>query len=206
MKIIPNPVSSQIEVDKSKFLTYFKHVKTMDEAKAFQNEIRKQHPNANHHCMAVVIDDLHYATDDGEPSNTAGQPMLQTLIGNQINEVCCIVVRYFGGTLLGRGGLIRAYGQSVSSALEIQTFYTYKKIDIKKVTIPYDLMSIIETKTSPKARIIDRQYDDQMIFILEVYDNTLDDELIEMTNNQIKIETQESLNRLVVLTFEFDQV
>lgn len=199
MKIIPHPVSTTIEVDKSKFHTFFKQVHSLDEAKAFQNQLRKEHPNANHHCMAVVVDDLHYASDDGEPSNTAGQPMLQTLLGHKINEVCCIVVRYFGGTLLGRGGLIRAYGQAVSIGLEAQTFYTYQLVHIKKVTIPYDLMSLIETKIDPKAKIIDRQYDAQMIYTLEVYDESIDDELIEMTNNKIKIETLESLNRLVIL-------
>lgn len=199
MKIIPHPVSTTIEVDKSKFHTFFKQVHSLDEAKAFQNQLRKEHPNANHHCMAVVVDDLHYASDDGEPSNTAGQPMLQTLLGHKINEVCCIVVRYFGGTLLGRGGLIRAYGQAVSTGIEAQTFYTYQLVHIKKVTIPYDLMSLIETKIDPKAKIIDRQYDAQMIYTLEVYDESINDELIEMTNNKIKIETLESLNRLVIL-------
>lgn len=199
MKIILDSKLVTTEVQRSKFLTYFKQVHNLDEAKDFQKEIKKLHPDANHACMAVVVDSLHYASDDGEPHGTAGQPMLQTLLGNEINEVCCIVVRYFGGTLLGTGGLIRAYGQAVSAGLAEQTFYTYQLIEIVKVTIPYDLMSIIETKTEPKAKIIEREYSDQMIFTLEVIDNSILPELIEMTNNNIILETQRKENRLIPL-------
>ena len=79
MKIIKEGIETQIEVDRSKFITYFYHVKSLDEAKEYQKQLRKEHPNANHHCLAVVVDDVHYAHDDGEPSNTAGFPMIQTL-------------------------------------------------------------------------------------------------------------------------------
>lgn len=200
MKIIKLGEVTSIEVEKSKFLTYFYHVKSLDEAKHHQQQLRKEHPNANHHCLAVVIDDIHYASDDGEPSNTAGQPMLQTLLGNQINEVCCIVVRYFGGTLLGRGGLIRAYGQAVSNGLNYQTFYHYLEVIKVKINIDYNLMNIIETKIEPKARITDRIYDQQMIFKLDVYDQSLFDELIEMTNNQISIEIVDKEKQLIEIT------
>ena len=197
MKIIKEGIETQIEVDRSKFITYFYHVKSLDEAKEYQKQLRKEHPNANHHCLAVVVDDVHYAHDDGEPSNTAGFPMLQTLLGNNVNEVAAIVVRYFGGTLLGRGGLIRAYGQAVSHGLEHQQFYQYQEVKITQIIISYDLMSIIETKIFPKASITSRDYLDKMIFTLDVLDDSLFDELIEMTNNQIEINELENQRRLV---------
>lgn len=197
MNIIPNGKVNALEIERSKFLTYFYHVKSLDDAKQFQQSIRKEHPNANHHCLAVVVDDLHYASDDGEPHGTAGQPMLQTLLGNQINEVACIVVRYFGGTLLGRGGLIRAYGQSVSEGLKIQDFYQYQEVQLYKITIPYNLMSIMETKLEPKAKIIERYYDEQMIFEIEVIDSTIIDDLIELTNNNIQFELIKTEQRLI---------
>ena len=197
MKIIKEGIETQIEVDRSKFITYFYHVKSLDEAKEYQKQLRKEHPNANHHCLAVVVDDVHYAHDDGEPSNTAGFPMLQTLLGNNVNEVAAIVVRYFGGTLLGRGGLIRAYGQAVSHGLEHQQFYQYQEVKITQIIISYDLMSIIETKIFPKASITSRDYSDIMIFTLDVLDDSLFDELIEMTNNQIEINELENQRRLV---------
>lgn len=197
MRIIKSGVESSIEVEKSKFLTFFYHVTSLDQAKQYQQQLRKEHPNANHHCLGVVIDDIHYASDDGEPSNTAGQPILQTLLGNQINEVCCVVVRYFGGTLLGRGGLIRAYGQAVSNGLEYQTFYQYQQVNMVKITIDYNLMNIIETKIEPKAVITQRIYDQQMIFQLDVFDLSLLDDLIEMTNNQIQFEMLNQEKRLI---------
>lgn len=200
MKIIVEGIETQIEVDRSKFITQFYHVTDLNTAKSIQQQVKKQHPNANHVCMAMVVNDLHYSSDDGEPANTAGQPMLQTLIGNQVNEVLCLVIRYFGGTLLGRGGLIRAYGQAVSHGLSYQNYFTYQQVDIVKIEIPYDLMNIIETKTQPKATIIHRDYVNHMIFTLEVFDSTILDELIEMTNNNIKIEPIKSEQRLIPIT------
>lgn len=199
MKIITQGIESQIEVERSKFITYFFHVHSLDEAKEKQNEIRKKHPNANHHCLAVVIDDLHYSSDDGEPAKTAGFPMLQTLLGNEINEVAAIVVRYFGGTLLGRGGLIRAYGSAVSEGLKHQTFFDYQSVDIVRVIIDYNLMNIIETQIEPKAQITQRDYGEQMIFVLDVFDKSIQDDLIEMTNNQIEIIFLENEKRLIPL-------
>lgn len=197
MKIIKNGIETQIEIERSKFITYFYHVKSLEEAKEYQNQLRKEHPQAAHHCLAMVVDDLHYAHDDGEPSNTAGFPMLQTLLGNEINEVAAIVVRYFGGTLLGRGGLIRAYGSAVSHGLDHQEFYVYQEVKIVKVTISYDLMSIIETKIEPKAFITRRDYSEKMIFHLDVIDDSILDELVEMTNNQIHIEVIKTEKRLI---------
>ena len=101
------------EIKKSRFITYLQHTEGLEQAKAFWTEIKAQHPNARHHCWASVAgkptdsQQLGFS-DDGEPAGTAGKPMLSALLGSQIGEISAVVVRYYGGILLGTGGLVRA--------------------------------------------------------------------------------------------------
>ncbi|MDH2998887.1 IMPACT family protein [Pasteurellaceae bacterium LFhippo2] len=110
------------EIKKSRFITYIRHTDGMEQAKAFWQEIRMLHPQARHHCWATVAgmptDSQQYGfSDDGEPSGTAGKPMLNYLLGSGIGEISAVVVRYYGGILLGTGGLVKAYGNGVQQAL-----------------------------------------------------------------------------------------
>ncbi|OOH91454.1 YigZ family protein [Pasteurellaceae bacterium 15-036681] len=110
------------EIKKSRFITYIRHTEGMEQAKAFWQEIRMLHPQARHHCWAAVAgmptDSQQYGfSDDGEPSGTAGKPMLNYLLGSGIGEISAVVVRYYGGILLGTGGLVKAYGNGVQQAL-----------------------------------------------------------------------------------------
>ncbi|XQW85158.1 YigZ family protein [Thalassotalea piscium] len=109
-------------VSRSRFICYLSPCKSNEEAKSYIKEVQQLHPQASHHCYAFVtshpLDSQSYGfSDDGEPSGTAGKPMLIALQGSEIGEVCAVVVRYFGGTKLGTGGLQRAYGGSVRQAL-----------------------------------------------------------------------------------------
>lgn len=110
------------EIKKSRFITYLCHTDGMEQAKAFWAKIKAQHPHARHHCWACVAgtpkDSQQYGfSDDGEPSGTAGKPMLNYLLGSGLGEVSAVVVRYYGGILLGTGGLVKAYGNGVQQAL-----------------------------------------------------------------------------------------
>ena len=110
------------EIKKSRFITYIRHTEGMEQAKAFWAEIRALHPHARHHCWATVAgqpkDSQQYGfSDDGEPSGTAGKPMLNYLLGSGLGEISAVVVRYYGGILLGTGGLVKAYGNGVQQAL-----------------------------------------------------------------------------------------
>lgn len=110
------------EIKKSRFITYLRHTNGLEESKAFLAEIRALHPNARHHCWAAVAgvpnDGQQYGfSDDGEPSGTAGKPMLNYLLGSGMGEISAVVVRYYGGILLGTGGLVKAYGNGVQQAL-----------------------------------------------------------------------------------------
>ena len=111
----------EIIVDKSRFICHVKRVYTEEEAQNFIKDIKKRHKDANHNCSAYQIgDDNHIqkASDDGEPSGTAGVPMLEVLRKQRLKNTAVVVTRYFGGIKLGAGGLIRTYGKAVSEALK----------------------------------------------------------------------------------------
>lgn len=110
------------EIKKSRFITYLRHTEGIESAKAFWAEIKALHPQARHWCWAAVAgtptDSQQYGfSDDGEPSGTAGKPMLSYLLGSGLGEISAVVVRYYGGILLGTGGLVKAYGNGVQQAL-----------------------------------------------------------------------------------------
>ncbi|OJG78683.1 hypothetical protein RV14_GL001145 [Enterococcus ratti] len=110
----------EIEIKKSRFICSMKRIETQEEAKTFIQTIKKEHWKANHNCSAFVLgetNEIQRSSDDGEPSGTAGLPMLEVLKKNELMNVVAVVTRYFGGTKLGTGGLIRAYTQAVSHTL-----------------------------------------------------------------------------------------
>ncbi len=103
---------------KSRFIAKLVHVKSESEAQAFLEEVRAEHYNARHHVPAWILSDgTKRCSDDGEPQRTAGMPILEVLEGSNLKDVCCVCTRYFGGTLLGPGGLIRAYSQATKEAI-----------------------------------------------------------------------------------------
>jgi len=126
-----NPISSyrillsdgegELVEKKSRFIATVRRCETEEEAVLFIEEIKKKNWNATHNCSAFVIGsrgELTRCSDDGEPSGTAGRPMLEVLLGEGIRNVAVVVTRYFGGTLLGTGGLVRAYTQAVKEGLK----------------------------------------------------------------------------------------
>jgi uncharacterized YigZ family protein len=118
MKKIAKSAEVEIEIKSSKFIGLISLCESEEQAKAFISSVKKAHPKANHHCSAYIIShpSIERSNDDGEPSSTAGLPMLQVLRGHDLCDVCAVVVRYFGGTLLGRGGLIKAYTEATDES------------------------------------------------------------------------------------------
>lgn len=119
---IAGPVDHELVVKKSRFLAHLSPVASVAEADAVIARVRKEHWDARHHCVALVVGahaDQQRSTDDGEPSGTAGVPMLEVLRHRQVTDVVAVVTRYFGGVLLGAGGLVRAYSSAVSEALGV---------------------------------------------------------------------------------------
>lgn len=153
---------AELEIKKSRFICSLKRVYTEEEARNFIQQLKKEHWKANHNCNAFVIgetNDIQRSSDDGEPAGTAGNPMLEVLKKQELINVCAVVTRYFGGTKLGAGGLIRAYSHSVSHALEetniVQGFLQQEVY----VTIEYSLLGKLQHFLEQQDyRIADTQY------------------------------------------------
>ena len=125
MRVLLSPGVGEIEEKKSKFIAHLKAVHTEEEAVAFFDEIKKKYWDAKHNCTAFILGQRGENTrcnDDKEPAQTAGRPMLNVLQHANLRDVACVVTRYFGGTLLGTGGLIKAYSDAVKDALDKSTF------------------------------------------------------------------------------------
>lgn len=134
---------SEIEIKKSRFICSVKRVTSEEEAKAFIAAIKKEHWKANHNCSAFVIgekNDIQRSSDDGEPSGTAGVPMLEVLKKKELINVVAVVTRYFGGIKLGTGGLIRAYSHALSHTLDEIGLVIGKLQQELLITIAYPLL------------------------------------------------------------------
>lgn len=123
-------VKAQLDIKKSEFISYAFPVNDREQAMAHVDNLRQQYPDARHHCWAYIIGDPNNTTsagfdDDGEPSGTAGRPILNVLQHKAIGNVIIIVVRYFGGIKLGAGGLTRAYSGAAQSVVEVMTLTPY---------------------------------------------------------------------------------
>lgn len=119
-KIVYEGADGELVEKKSRFIAQIRPVASEEEAFAFIEEVRKKYWDARHHCYAYIIGERAQTarcSDDGEPSQTAGKPMMDVLAGEGLHDVCAVVTRYFGGTLLGTGGLVRAYSGAVKEAL-----------------------------------------------------------------------------------------
>lgn len=131
----------ETEIKKSRFICHLKRITSEAEAKEFINQIKKEHWKANHNCSAFVLgeqNEIQRSSDDGEPSGTAGVPMLEVLKKNNLINVCAVVTRYFGGTKLGAGGLIRAYSRAVANGIAETGIVEGRLQQEISVTIPYN--------------------------------------------------------------------
>lgn len=123
---IKENVEAEITEKKSKFICHAYHVESVEEAEEILRRLRKEYHDARHNCFAyrVIKDDTSRASDDGEPSGTAGMPMLNILNGKNLSNILVVVTRYFGGILLGTGGLVRAYSLATTMALDSANIVT----------------------------------------------------------------------------------
>lgn len=171
-QIAVNEVEHETIVIRSRFICYLYPCTSIDEAKAQVKQLQLLHPQASHHCHAFLTkaadDSLGYGySDDGEPSGTAGKPMLAVLQGNGIGEVCAIVVRYFGGTKLGTGGLQRAYADSVRQALVFLQSKTKIAMAAKTLACQYSQVDdVLHIVSQVKGQVIEQEYLQQVQFSL----------------------------------------
>lgn len=139
--------TNETEIKKSRFICHLFRVTTEEEAREYIEAVRKEHWNANHNCTAWIIGEKQAhqrSSDDGEPSGTAGMPMLEVLRRREITDTLTIVTRYFGGVMLGAGGLIRAYGGAVSEALDAIGVVERVPLAVVEVVADYETAGRLE--------------------------------------------------------------
>lgn len=181
---------------KSRFIATVRPVKTEAEAAAFIEEMRKKYWNASHNCTAFCIgrgNELTRCSDDGEPGGTAGRPMLDVLLGEGIHNVCVVVARYFGGTLLGTGGLVRAYSGAVKEGLKNSVVLNKRPGKEIRITCDYSGLGKLQYIAGQmKLPILDTEYTDQVsarLLLPEEEAGAFMKRLTEATNGKAAVES-----------------
>ena len=171
MRSIKETITSEIIINKSVFINYLIPVSEVEEAKEHLKILRNKYPDANHHCYAYVIgknQEIQKYSDDGEPSKTAGMPMIEVLKKQDLTNVLTISIRYFGGIKLGAGGLVRAYTKSVSEAIKEATFTNLVKYSKMSIIIPFDQIGNVEKHLRDHHKLINTEYTNEVIYLIEI--------------------------------------
>lgn len=158
-----------------------KHIKDETEFKEYLSSIKKKHYDADHACSGFISNNIKRSNDDGEPSGTAGAPILNVLEKNNLNEMCAVVVRYFGGIKLGAGGLIRAYSNAVSECLNTGTLVENIEYPKYSLTLAYDVANKIEHYIKNNTILINTSYDENITFTFALDDKNKLDKICEYT-------------------------
>jgi uncharacterized YigZ family protein len=185
------------EYSRSRFITTIGHAPTVEAARAFIAEVSAEYADASHNCWAYVVGApgstaQNGMSDDGEPHGTAGRPMLTVLLHSNVGEVVVVVTRYFGGTLLGKGGLVKAYSGGVQLALrELPTVERVEKCIVEAVIDYSALVPIKRLLAAHEAEIVGEEFAQDITLRLELPEanrERLVAEIIEITNGQALIE------------------
>lgn len=193
---IKNSGENELIINKSRFICHISRANTKEEAEEFIKTIRKKHYNATHNCYAYIIGKdrlLQKANDDGEPSGTAGIPMLEVLRKNNLTDIVCVVTRYFGGIKLGAGGLIRAYSNSVSEAIKVVGIVQIKTMQKIIVELEYAQIGLFDHKLS-NYQVINKEYTEKVKYTYLVDIDNVDNfinYIIELTNDKISYQITE---------------
>ena len=161
---------------KSRFIGYVKPVKTQEEATNFINSIKSKHWDATHNVSAFVLkeNNIQRSSDDGEPSGTAGVPTLDVLLKENLVDTCIVVTRYFGGTLLGAGGLIRAYSHASKIAVEAGHIITMAPCKILSVSVDYSFYDRLNILLADfNANIENSEFTDNVAVTFSIRENTV---------------------------------
>lgn len=198
MKTIENEVSAEIVEKKSKFIGELFYVETVQEAENKVEEIRKKYHDARHHCFAYrVIEENHVierASDDGEPSGTAGAPMLQLLSKNELANILVVVTRYFGGILLGTGGLVRSYSQATMQAMQKAEWVSLEKGEVLRLPVNYQNLAYLQYYCRKNdISILETNFDKEPYVILEIAIDKKEKFLHEIEEKQFCIQKMEVL-------------
>lgn len=187
VKTIRSQTEYEIVINKSRFIGILVPVSDVEEVELYLEEAKELYPGATHYCYAYIIDAFKKANDDGEPSKTAGMPMLNVLEKNELDHILAIVVRYFGGIKLGAGGLVRAYSQSIVETLNHCDIV--KKVKAPYYALTFDYHFIRQMDYFLKSHQIDiliKDYQEQIRYECFILDEHVLEELNERFAMQIK--------------------
>ena len=189
-------VENMIVINKSKFITNLICVDNKEEVLNALSDIKNKYKDATHHCYAYIIDNTKRFSDGNEPNGTAGMPILECLEKNNLNHVLCVVTRYFGGTKLGAGNLLRAYSNSVSIALnktdkvrlingyKIKLEFDYNNIrDIEKLIKDYEVIDKIFDKTIIYYVLVDEKFLNNLNIPYEIMSKEIIKTVFNKTND-----------------------
>ncbi|MFJ7728270.1 YigZ family protein [Neobacillus sp. NPDC097160] len=190
----------EIIIQKSRFIAHIKRAETENEAQKFIQAMKKQHWDATHNCSAYLIgehDQIQKANDDGEPSGTAGVPILEVLKKRKLKDTVVVITRYFGGIKLGAGGLIRAYGKATSEGLDAVGIVERKLTQIINVKIDYTWLGKIEKELrASEYTIREIHYLDTVeveTYVDKSHAPAFMEWMVELTNGQCTMEKGETV-------------
>lgn len=150
-------------IKKSKFITKLYKINSKEDIDEILTELKKEYKDSTHICYAYIINGIEKCSDDGEPSGTAGIPILNILKKNNLTNILGVVIRYFGGIKLGAGGLVRAYSNSISDTLKLTDIISLEEGYLVELEFNYDQIKLIDYILNDKT-VIDKSYDHNIIY------------------------------------------
>ena len=189
MKTVKENIKNEIIINKSRFITLLIKINNLDEIEKNLKEIKKKYKDATHYCYAYTIGNKEKCSDNGEPSGTAGMPILNVLKQNDLTNILCVVIRYFGGIKLGAGGLIRAYSTSASEALNKTNIVNL--IKGYKIVIEFNYDNIKQINYLLKDIQIKKEYGNTITYTFNIKEdslNKIENELSKISKIKLKKE------------------
>lgn len=187
MKSIKEDITNEIIINKSRFITVLMKINDIDEIEEKLENIKKIYKDATHYCYAYIINNKEKCSDNGEPSGTAGLPILNVLKQNDLTNILCVVIRYFGGIKLGAGGLIRAYSSSTSIALNKANIVNLVNGFTLTIEFPYENLKQIDYLL--KNINIQKDYQTNITYTFNITEEKLkqiENELINLSKIKLK--------------------
>lgn len=198
---ISKQVSSKYTVNKSIFISIAMPIDDVSCVKNYIDSIEMQYPDATHYCYAALTLNSAKCSDDGEPSGTAGMPILEVIKRKGLINVIVVVVRYYGGVKLGSGGLIRAYSQSASEILDAADKVTYYEAIIAEVTVNYSFVKPLNNNLVNAAILINTEYETTVTLTYKVLQINLD-KFNEIVNDTTSCKAVISLHQMRMMPYD----
>src|SRR5574344_2002240 len=188
MKTIKQTYINELNIKKSEFICRLIPSTNEKQAKEIIKQISEEFKDATHNCTAYIVEDGEGYDDNGEPSGTAGRPMLNILKKNNLQNIIAIVTRYFGGIKLGAGGLVRAYSKSVQNTLETAEIVEMEKYQTVQLIFSYTIIKNVDNEIrNHNLRIIKKEYVEDVKYIIALLDVKLLESIKSKLQNQIRI-------------------